>query len=446
MAAIRSQVERMVNVTHWDPLTQPQPPLRLSRPGSTELAMASLDDPVVRIHELVYMSPGITNTYLVTTPAGDVVINTGLVVEGAIHRERFSAVRQAPIACVILTQAHVDVVGGLASFVQPGAATEVIAHARSHECQTDDERIKGFRDRRNPRFYPQAMAQLSEADRAAMSRGLAQAHQKATPTLLVDEAHRFTLGGIRFEVLAMPGGETQDSLVVWMPDQRILFTGNCLGPLFPHMPNLHTIRGDRPRPVLPYIETYERLLALNADLLVTGHFEPISGATLIREELIRLRDAVRYIHDATVKGMNEGRDLRALMRDIRLPPELQVGEDYGTVPWAVQAIWYGYGGWFEFRSTTELYPVPVHSIYAELAALAGTDALARRASDLLGQGFDLEAIHLCEVALAADSKHRPALITYLEAHQALLRKSAPRNRWQLYWLQGEIDQAKEKIS
>jgi glyoxylase-like metal-dependent hydrolase (beta-lactamase superfamily II) len=433
----------MTGIVDWSPSADGRP-LRETRPGSTDLAMASLDEPLIRIADGVYMSKGTTNSYLVTTPEGDVVISTGLVIEGPIHRAKFDRVSTGPVRYIVLTQAHLDIVGGFAAFKGPGS--EVVAHRNTYACQEDDVRIKGFRQLRNPRFFPQQMSELSAADREAMAKGMAEAHHKAEPTILVEGRLDFTLGGIRLSVIALPGGETIDSLVVHLPDRGILFTGNALGPLFPHMPNLHTIRGDRPRAALPYIETYERILALEPELLVTGHFEPVAGRTLIKEELGRLRDAVRYVHDETVKGMNAGKDVYALMREIRLPEHLKIGEDYGTVPWAIQAIWHGYAGWFYYKSTTELYPVPIRDVYGELGRLAGPGPLAERARSLLGEGKPLEAIHLAEVALAAEPDHRPSLEVYTAAHRRLLAESSPKNRWFLYWLTGEIEDAERKLA
>jgi glyoxylase-like metal-dependent hydrolase (beta-lactamase superfamily II) len=40
------------------------------------------------------------------------------------------------------------------------------------------------------------------------------------------------IGGRRFELSGPPGGETTDSLVVWLPDDEVVFTGNTFGPLF----------------------------------------------------------------------------------------------------------------------------------------------------------------------------------------------------------------------
>ena len=47
-------------------------------------------------------------------------------------------------------------------------------------------------------------------------------------------------------------------------------------------------------------------------------------------------------HDQTVAGMNAGKDVYTLMREITLPPELDVGQGYGKVSWSVRAIWENY--------------------------------------------------------------------------------------------------------
>ena len=53
--------------------------------------------------------------------------------------------------------------------------------------------------------------------------------------------------------------------------------------------------------------------------------------------------------------MNAGDDVHTLMREIKLPDHLDVGEGYGKTRWNVRAIWETYAGWFHHRSTTELY-------------------------------------------------------------------------------------------
>ena len=175
-------------------------------------------------------------------------------------------------------------------------------------------------------------------------------------------------------------------MVVWLPESRICFAGNLFSALFGHFPNLVTIRGDRYREALEFVESLDRVLALEPEILLVGHHQPVVGQALIRDELLRLRGAVQYVHDETVRGMNAGKDVYTLMREITLPPELEVGQGYGKVSWSVRAIWETYAGWFQHRSTTELYGASPDVVSADLVELAGgPDAVAERAACAAGR-------------------------------------------------------------
>jgi alkyl sulfatase BDS1-like metallo-beta-lactamase superfamily hydrolase len=142
---------------------------------------------------------------------------------------------------------------------------------------------------------------------------------------------------------------------------------------------------------------------------------------------------VRYVHDRTVECMNSGRDVWMAMREIELPPELEVGEGYGSVSWCVRAIWENYLGWFHHHSTTELYPHPPWQVYPDLVELAGgPEGVAKRAREKLEAGALLEAIQLAEVALGGAPGHRGALEVSLAAHEKLEAESD--NFWLLSWL------------
>ncbi len=248
-----------------------------------------------------------------------------------------------------------------------------------------------------------------------------------------EDALWLEVGGRRMELISVPGGETTDSLVVWLPDERICLCGNTFGPLIGHIPNLVTMRGDRYRDALTAIASVERVRDLHAEVLVTGHFEPVTGAERINAELTRLRDAIQYIHDETVAGMNAGKDVRTLMREISLPAECEVGQDYGKVAWDVRAIWENYSGWFHHESTTELYPVGFDSVAADIVELAGADALVDRARAHLAADRTLQAIHLAQLVPVDDPGARDVL---REAHEKLLAGST--NFWESAWLRSQI--------
>jgi len=234
-------------------------------------------------------------------------------------------------------------------------------------------------------------------------------------------------------------------MVVWLPDRGICFTGNLFSALFGHFPNLVTIRGDRYREPLRFVASLERVLALEPERLLVGHGGPVDGTEVIRAELERLRDAVLWVHDETVRGMNQGRDLYELMAEIQLPPGIQVGEGYGKVSWSVRAIWENYAGWFQHRSAAELYPTPPSAVHPELVELAGgPDAVAERARRRLEAGEALLALQLAEAALAADAHHRGALRASLAAHTALEKESS--NFWQVSFLRRQIAELRGRLA
>jgi alkyl sulfatase BDS1-like metallo-beta-lactamase superfamily hydrolase len=408
-------------------------PLYRSRPGGFDIQPAS-QSAANRINDFIYLSEGLSNSYLVVTGEGRVVINTGMGFEAPVHKRNFDAVDRGAIRAILLTQSHVDHVGGVDLFREEG--TEVVAQENNPAHQAEDARLQPFRASRSAFAFRDAIASSLRHIRENLG-GPVPPQSRPEPTIVFDDRYDFELGGVRFELISTPGGETTDSMVVWLPQHGICFTGNLFSALFGHFPNLVTIRGDRYREALRFIESLDRVLALEPELLLVGHHGPVKGRELIRFELQRLRGAVEYVHDETVRGMNEGKDVWTLMREIELPPELEVGQGYGKVAWSVRAIWESYAGWFHHRSTTELYAAPPANVYPDLVELAGgADAVAERAREKLEAGAPLEAIHLAEVALAAEPSNRGALDTSLAAHERLEAESE--NFWLTSWIRRQI--------
>ena len=253
------------------------------------------------------------------------------------------------------------------------------------------------------------------------------------------DSHSFTLGDRRFELYSTPGGETTDSLVVWLPEERTVFTGNLMGPLFGHVPNLYTVRGDKIRSALAFIHSLDRVIGLEPEMLITGHGEPIRGADEILRRVTQVRDATAFLRERTIEGMNAGVDLWTLMGKISLPPELAIPQGHGKVPWIVRAIWEEHAGWFRFESTTELYNVPPQAIWPELVELAGgTAPLVQRAQEHLDAGRPLEALQFVDMVLAQNPADRSALLVKLGAHQLHLERSGRENFSEVRWLEAEI--------
>ena len=414
----------------WEPRTDV--PLHEWRPSAFEMLPAALPE-ARRVHDRIWVSTGLSHSWLITTDDGRVIVNTGRGFESPVHKRNFDAVDASPPRAIIFTQAHPDHVGGADHFREDG--TELIAQAGNAEHLEQDARIAAYRQHRSDFAFADTVR--DGAIRILKEFGGLPDQASPTPTITFDDRYELTVGGVDLELLATPGGETFESLVVWLPRERVAICGNLFSALTGHIPNLVTLRGDRYRNPLQFIESLERVRALGAEMLLVGHHGPIVGADYIDSELRRVRDATRWVHDRTVAAMNSGESLWELMQTIELPDELRVGEGYGKVSWDVRAIWEQYAGWFKHESTTELYGSPRTEIDAELVTLAGgPEPVVGRARAAHDAGDHVRAIHLAEAATAADPDHAGARAVLLDAHRDLAAESE--NFWLSSWLEHQI--------
>lgn len=375
----------------------------------------------------IFMAQDISNAYLITTADGDVMVNSGFMAGAERNKGLFAPVRTGPLRLIFLTQAHPDHYGGVPAFKEAG--TQVVTQQRFPQTAQYFKDLNPYLGKRSGKLW------------AFNRKGAAPpVIPDIAPDVTVDRRESFTVGGRSFEAISTPGGETLCGLTVWMPEEKVAFTGNLFGPVFKAVPNLVTTRGDKPRLVTAYLESLDLVRKLGPELLITGHGEPIRGAARIRADLDTLYDAVSHIRDQTIAGMNAGKTVHELMRDISLPEPLKIGEFHGKVSWAVRSIWEEMSGWFHYEDgTTALYAVPRSSVDADLAELAGgATRIAERAQAKLAAGKPLEALHLIDVALAAEPLNEAALQAKRTALNALLDASGGTNLSEVMWLKSEI--------
>ncbi len=405
--------------------------------GITAHAFGQAPTQAVKISDSIYMAPTTGNVYMVTTPAGNVIIDTALEAQAADAKKVLQAVNQGPVKYIILTHTHADHIGGISLWKEPG--TQIIAQRDSVEFLNYTTRLEGFFAPRNAAGFSRP---VQEVGAWAGNYGA-----KIDTTLTFDQKYEFTLGGIKFELFSTPG-ETPDHLTVWIPAYKTAFIGdNYAGAGIPEpmsFPNIFTLRGTRPRPALDWIKSIDTVLALKPEVVLSGHGQPIFGNKEITRRLTRFRDAIQYVHDETVKGMNSGKDVYTLMQEIKLPASFNLAESFGKVSWSVRGIYDGYAGWFDMNPVT-MYDLPASSVYPDLVKLAGgPEPLVKLALEKLKDGKAVEALHLTDVVLTYDQKNAGALDARLQALNYLENKC--QNFIEEGWLQYGIAKTKEKIA
>jgi alkyl sulfatase BDS1-like metallo-beta-lactamase superfamily hydrolase len=372
-----------------------------------------------------------SNTFMVVTRDGNVIIDTSGGAVAKAHRQALSAISAAPTRTVVLTHAHGDHTGGLPLWME--AQTQLVAHQARVDFLAVLSRLNGYFARSNAAQFGGGAAVTTAVPPAAGAKPAAPIQ----PTVLTGDKHSFTIGGVTFDVLHTPG-ETPDHVTVWIPQFKAAFVGDNY---YGSFPNLYTLRGTQPRWAMDYVNSLNTVLALEPELVLPSHGQPIVGAAEVRRVLTRYRDAILYVHDQTVAGMNAGNDVLALMREIALPPALDIGETYGKISWSVRGIYEGYVGWFDGNPSTMFGPPS--QAYPEMVRLAGgPESVARRAGELAATDA-LLALYLTDMVLAVDRTNRVALNARIAALQALEKRSTNSN--ERGWLAAGIRQSQATL-
>ena len=406
------------------------------------IAAAELITLPIKVDEVapgVFRASGVGNTFVITTSEGNVIFDTGLVIQASEQIRQLKTILGdfEPVK-IVLSHSHADHVGG--TRLWSGENTELIAHEEFEEEQRYLTELNPYLHQRNRTLFPW----IPETPRTLPGmdfRGL-------IPDIRVDNdiPYSFTLGDRRFEVHATPGAEGADNVVLWLPDDKVLLTGDFFGPQFPQFPNLFTMRGEKMRKPVEYMNSIDHLLNLEIETLLPSHLEPVRGANDIRAGMIKIREAVDFVHSATVSGMNAGTSLSELMVEIRLPERLLLSETHGKVSWAVKSIWEYYATWFHFDRTSELYATPQSAVLDDLAGIIDADAALSLVREKLQRNEPEQALLLLELFEGFDTD--PELMTLLmELRVEVLsqlreRATVTGNDYELYWLDSELEKAR----
>ena len=372
-----------------------------------------------------------SNTFLVVTADGGVVIDTSGPAGGAVHQPLLARVSASPVKAIILTHGHGDHTGGVARWYRPGV--DIIAQREFSEFLQYQRRLAGFFGGRNAAQFGGG----APAPGTLAAPGGAAGAAPIQPTRTFDDRMTIAIGGVTFELLHTPG-ETPDHLTVWIPQFKTAFIGDNY---YDSFPNIYTLRGTRPRWALDYVQSLDKVLALEPELVLPSHGQPIRGRDEVRKRLTRYRDAIRYVHDQTVAGMNAGKDVFTLMREIKLPPDLDIGETYGKISWSVRGIYDGYVGWFD-GNPSSMFGSPA-SAYGEIVRLAGGPAKVAARARELSKTDPIRALYLADMALTVDSSDVAGLEARLEILRILDRQSINSN--ERGWLQAGIRDVEARL-
>jgi len=238
---------------------------------------------------------------------------------------------------------------------------------------------------------------------------------------------------------------------VLSPEKRVLMPGDNVYKAFP---NLYTIRGTLYRDVLEWTRSLDKMRDYRPEHLVPSHTRPVSGAAKIEDILLAYRDAIQYVHDQTIRGMNRGLTPDELVDEVVLPPHLRdhpyLLELYGTVAWSVRAIFSGYLGWFNGDAALLARPSPKERAAGTIELAGGAEAVLDAALSALEEKRFAWAAELASHLIRSDTDTEAATRLKARALRELAHRSLSPNARNYYLtqaleLEGAIDVREQPI-
>ena len=340
----------------------------------------------------VWMVTAFGNTGLVETEEGLLMVDVPVQAMMPDLMKKMRAAVSKRVHTVFLTHGHLDHAFSLEPVFQEAAqrgdpAPRVIAQRNVLKRLNKYRMLHGYHDHINRTQF------RVPPDRPAFP------CPKYNPDLLFDESISFSIGGLDFHAYHQ-WGETDDAAWVWVPEKKTVLAGDLVVWSFPNVGNPFKVQ----RYTVEWAEALEAIVAKEPEVLIPGHGPLLEGKQKIRETLLKISRALRYLHSEVIDRLNQGLAYEEILHEVKLPADMLddkfLAPRYGCPAFVVHGILRQYTGWYD-GNPAHLFPPGQKEMAEEIADLVGTDQLVARAAERSNQGrYDL-ALQLLDMALKA---------------------------------------------
>ncbi|MBI3215462.1 MAG: MBL fold metallo-hydrolase [Mycobacterium sp.] len=357
---------------------------------------------------------------------------------------------ERPVKAVIYTHSHVDHFGGVLGVttqadVDAGEVVVLAPEGLVEHAVQENIYAGTAMTRRAAYMYGTVLARGPQGQ---VGCGLGQTPSTGEVAIIVPtvditstgETH--TVDGVEIEFQMAPGTEAPAEMHFYFPKFRAL----CMAENATHnLHNLLTLRGALvrdPHGWSGYLTEAIDRFADRADVVFASHHWPTWGRERIVEYLSLQRDLYGYLHDQTLRQLNQGYTGIEIAETFAMPPALEKAWHthgyYGSVSHNVKAVYQRYMGWFD-GNPGRLWQHPPEALAPRyVAAIGGIDRVVEVARTAFEDGDYRWAATLLDHAVFTDDKHPAARELYADVLEQLAY-GAENATWRNFFLAGATE-------
>ena len=354
------------------------------------------------------------------------------------------------IVAMIYTHSHIDHFGGVKGMLSEEEVAErqipVIAPEGFMGHAIEENVFAGTAMARRAAYMYGAA--LDKGPSGQIGAGLGQTVPTGVPTLIPPNlditfsGQELTIDGVRIVFQVTPGTEAPSEMNFFFPDFRAL----CAAENATHtLHNILTLRGAVVRDAhdwAHYLNETIDLFGAELEVVFASHHWPTWSQDRAVEFLAVQRDMYLYLHDQTLRMINQGFVGTEIAEAMQIPPALVAAWHthgyYGSVSHNVKAIYQRYLGWFDGNPAHLWNHTPTEAAQRYVSAFGGPDAAVDIAQTAFDGGDYRWCVEVLNHVLFHDENHVAARALQADAFEQLAF-GCENGTWRNFYLGGATE-------